>query len=357
MLPGGFVGVGGIVDGGDVGWGSGWGLGLKVNVGGAAVGRFVGHVGGGVVGLLVMRLGLRGLRVRATASGSACGTRAWARGTGPTSRPVLWPRAAEAGSPAPFSDPLPEQYGRGDSRAGEYDHHARGGQHPRSSEPDVPEVPQVPQIREVDADRGRRLRRSEAVEVPTATGARVGGRRRSRSAVRACGQHAHLQERSSERGGAHLIGCGGSFPQFQLAVPPVNCELAVPDRPFVSFAADGHQRGHRWHRHRSAVAVRTGRIRSGGRPAGHPDLDAAVAVPGHLTLAESPIQRLGALVDREYVQDQGLVALFGLAQKQADESAADAASLMVGVEFDPRQPGLGRAVFDVGASRRPYRRR
>jgi hypothetical protein len=105
VLPGGFVGVGGIVDGGEVGW-VGVGMGLKVNVGGAAVGRFVGHVGGGVVGLLVCGSGCVG-------SGGRNGFRVglWDEGVGEgdgtdvTAGSV----ASRCGGrlSAPFSDPLP----------------------------------------------------------------------------------------------------------------------------------------------------------------------------------------------------------------------------------------------------------
>jgi hypothetical protein len=104
VWPGGVVGVGGIVEGGEVGC-VGVGMGLKVNVG-TAVGRFVGCAGGGVVGLLVRGSGCVGLGARA---GFRVGL--WDEGVteGDGTDVTAGSVALRCGGPlsAPFSDPLP----------------------------------------------------------------------------------------------------------------------------------------------------------------------------------------------------------------------------------------------------------
>src|ERR1700749_4201469 len=69
-----------------------------------------------------------------------------------------------------------------------------------------------------------------------------------------------------------------------------------------------------------------------GQP--HSDLDVAVAVPGHLGQAQTPVKRLGAVVDREHLKDEVVALLPCLGGQRADEAGADAAALVTGMDFD-----------------------
>jgi len=84
------------------------------------------------------------------------------------------------------------------------------------------------------------------------------------------------------------------------------------------------------------------------RPGGpHGDLDVAVAVPGYLGHAQLLVEGLCVVVDGEHVQDQGFAVLPGLVEEGADQTGADAVTLMIGVDLDAGQVDLVRAVLDV----------
>lgn len=63
--------------------------------------------------------------------------------------------------------------------------------------------------------------------------------------------------------------------------------------------------------------------------------------------AHAPVESLGPLVDRENVQGEVHAWPVSLPQEGADESAADAAPLVVRVELDPGKVDLVGPVFDV----------
>src|SRR5919109_1002692 len=68
---------------------------------------------------------------------------------------------------------------------------------------------------------------------------------------------------------------------------------------------------------------------------------------GHFSQAESPVEGVCPVVDREHVQDQVLTSPVGLAQERGDELGTDAASLMVGMDLDAAKVDLGGAVLDA----------
>src|SRR5215471_13060828 len=84
------------------------------------------------------------------------------------------------------------------------------------------------------------------------------------------------------------------------------------------------------------------------RPRGpHGDLDVVVAAPGYFSHAKSLVERLGAVVDGEHVEDQILAVLPSFVDECAAEAGADAVALILGVDFDAGEVDLGRPVFDV----------
>ncbi len=63
-------------------------------------------------------------------------------------------------------------------------------------------------------------------------------------------------------------------------------------------------------------------------------------MPGYLGDAESLVAGLGTAVDGEYVKDEVLTFLPGLVDECADERVADAAALMIGVDFHTGDVGV-----------------
>jgi hypothetical protein len=63
--------------------------------------------------------------------------------------------------------------------------------------------------------------------------------------------------------------------------------------------------------------------------------------------AKPLVERPGAAVDRQHVENQVLALALCFGQKRADDPAAEAAALMAGVDFDARQVDLPRAVVDI----------
>src|SRR5215467_1363431 len=79
----------------------------------------------------------------------------------------------------------------------------------------------------------------------------------------------------------------------------------------------------------------------------HGDFGVIVAVPGYFGHAEPLVERLGAVVYGEHVQDQVLAFLGGLVDECTDQAGADAVPLMIGVDFDASEVDLAGTVFDV----------
>ena len=86
---------------------------------------------------------------------------------------------------------------------------------------------------------------------------------------------------------------------------------------------------------------------SGCKGGPHGDLGVVVAMPGDFPQAKPEVERLRPTVDREHVENQVVACLLCLIKKSADEPGADAAALMVRVDFDAGQVDLARAVVDI----------
>src|SRR5215472_3223333 len=70
-------------------------------------------------------------------------------------------------------------------------------------------------------------------------------------------------------------------------------------------------------------------------------------MPGYFGHAKSLVERLGAVVDGEHVEHQVLAVAPSFVDECADETGADAVTLILGVDFDAEEVDLGRPVFDV----------
>jgi hypothetical protein len=70
-------------------------------------------------------------------------------------------------------------------------------------------------------------------------------------------------------------------------------------------------------------------------------------VTGDFGQAKTLVERSGAAVDRQHLQNQVLARTLCFLHKRADDPAADGAALMAGIDFDARQVDLPRTVVDI----------